>query len=216
METLPRVLPSLKIIGAVRRIAVTILAALGAIVVIVTVTPIVAWWSAWLTGGRWEEPHGDVLVVLGSEGVNERQGSMGYSSYWRAVHAADAWHKASFRRMIVSGGGTAGASIRDYVVAHGVPASAVELEGGSDSTRDNAVFTARLLKVRAGPISLLTSDYHMRRACACFERAGIATIPVPAPDAMKRYQRRSNRWWVFHDLVVETVKLAAYKIKGWC
>ena len=111
--------------------AVTGLATLGAVVVVVTFTPVIAWWSTWLTGGLWEVPQGDILVVLASEGVNAG-GSMGYSSYWRAVYAADAWRRGGFRRMIVSGGSTSGTSIRDYVVAHGVPATAVELEGRSD------------------------------------------------------------------------------------
>jgi uncharacterized SAM-binding protein YcdF (DUF218 family) len=195
--------------------AVMSLATLGAVVVTVTFTPVVAWWSTWLTGGLWEVPQGDILFVLAAEGVNAG-GSMGYSSYWRAVYASEAWRHGGFRRMVVSGGGTSGASIRDYVVAHGVPATAVELEGRSDSTRENATFTARMVEPGNGRTVLLTSDYHMRRARGCFELAGIAVVPVPVPDALKRYQRRSDRWWAFHDIVVETVKLAVYRLKGWC
>ena len=198
-----------------RRAAVTALASIGALVVLVTFTPALRWWSAWLVGGGWEIAKGDVLVVLSADGDNA-QGTMGYSSYWRAVHAVDAWREGGFERMIISGSGTSGSSIQSYVVSHGVPESATVLEGRSTSTRENAVFSAELLAKTSGTLVLLTSDYHMRRARACFAAAGVQIRPVPVPDALKRYQRPLNRWWVFTDLVTETLKLAGYKLRGWC
>lgn len=118
--------------------------------------------------------------------------------------------------MVISGQGSAGENIADYLRFHGVPATAIVREGRSLSTRENAVYTAELLHKHTGEtVVLLTSDFHMRRAVACFRKAGVKVLPRPAPDAGKRYQQLSYRWWVFLDLAGETAKWAGYWAKGW-
>src|SRR5215813_5065330 len=55
------------------------LAGLGLLVVLVTMTPLVSWWAGALAG-PWEDPAGDVLIVLGGSLLAD--GVMGPSSYW--------------------------------------------------------------------------------------------------------------------------------------
>lgn len=199
----------------VRRVLIFLLAAIGTLQVIVTATPVLGWWTRWLTGPRWEEPKGAVMVVLASDYPSD--GVIGYSSYWRAVYAVWAWRGGGVRYVVVSGGEGSGASVRDLLVSQGVPAPAVRLEDRSTSTRENAQFTADLLRSEppGGRVVLLTSDFHMRRAAACFRRAGIDVAPVPVPDAGKRGSRWRQRWTVFLELSLETAKLALYKARGW-
>jgi len=65
----------------------------------------------------------------------------------------------------------------------GIPDSAVVVEGESRNTRENALFSARIIsnnpKLQGGML-LITSAFHMRRAEACFKKVGLQfdTFPV--------------------------------------
>jgi uncharacterized SAM-binding protein YcdF (DUF218 family) len=77
------------------------LASLGLLLVLVTVTPVVFWWAGVLAG-PWEDPNGDVLIVLGGSLLDK--GLMGQSSYWRSVYALRAWRQGSFQKIVINGG----------------------------------------------------------------------------------------------------------------
>ena len=197
--------------------AVTLgLASLGLLFVLVTLTPLVSWWATALAG-PWEDPRGDVLIVLG--GSILENGVMGESSYWRGVYAVLTWREGGFRQVVLSGGGSEGPAIvepmRDFLECNGVPREAIRLETQSKSTRENALYTKALLAGVPGRKVLLTSDYHMFRAHRAFRKAGLDVLPRPYPDARKRASRWSGRWPAFLDLVMETVKIGYYYARGW-
>jgi uncharacterized SAM-binding protein YcdF (DUF218 family) len=183
---------------------------------VVTVTPVVSWWAGVLAG-PWEDPTGDVLIVLGGSLLDN--GLMGQSSYWRSVYALSAWREGEFHRVILSGGGPDGHSIasamRDFLESHGVPRAAIEVETQSRSTHENALRVAELLAGAQGRKVLLTSDYHMFRAHRAFTKAGLEVLPRPFPDARKRAVGWIGRWTVFLELVQETIKIGYYRARGW-
>ena len=127
------------------RAAVALLAALGFVVVVVTATPLVDWWARRLSGD-WTDARGETLIVLGGSMLD--QGVIGDSSYWRSVYAARTYADG-FRRVVISGGGYPGnpaaAAMRQFLICQGVPAAAITIETESTSTRQNALYTARLL-----------------------------------------------------------------------
>lgn len=192
------------------------LTGLGLLVVLVTVTPLVSWWAGVLAG-PWEDPNGDILIVLGGSLLGD--GVMGPSSYWRSTYAVLAWGEGSFHRVVVSGGGPAGTSIaepmRDFLECRGVPRTAIEIEARSRSTHENALYVAELLAGISGRKVLLTSDYHMFRAYRAFKKAGLEVLPRPFPDARKRASNWTGRWPAFLDLVEETLKIGYYYARGW-
>ncbi len=192
------------------------LAGLGLLVLLVTVTPLVSWWAGVLAG-PWEDPNGDILIVLGGSLLGD--GVMGPSSYWRSTYAVRAWGERSFYRVVVSGGGPAGTSIaepmRDFLECRGVPRTAIEIEAQSRSTHENALYVAELLAGVSGRKVLLTSDYHMFRAHRAFKKAGLEVLPRPFPDARKRASNWSGRWPAFLDLVEETIRIVYYYARGW-
>ena len=202
--------------GKVLRFLTCALAGLGFLVVLVTVTPLVSWWAGALAG-PWEDPNGDVLIVLGGSLMGD--GVMGQSSYWRSTYAVLAWGEGTFRRIVVSGGGPAGSSIakpmRDFLECRGVPQTAIEIETRSRSTHENALYLVEMLARVPGRKVLLTSDYHMFRAHRVFKKAGLEVLPRPFPDARKRASYWTGRWPAFLDLVGETVKIGYYYVRGW-
>lgn len=191
-------------------------AGLGVLLALVTVTPLISWWAGALAG-PWEDPNGDVLIVLG--GSLLENGVIGQSSYWRSVYALLAWREGAFQRVLVSGGGPAGSSIaetmRDFLACRGVPREVIQVETRSSNTHENALYVSALVTGVPGRKVLLTSDYHMFRAHRAFKKAGLEVLPRPFPDAMKRAAGWTGRWPAFLDLVRETIAIGYYYARGW-
>lgn len=203
-----------KVAAGLRRWLLIFLAAVGLLFVLVSFTPLTAQWAR-LLAQPWQDPRGEVLIVLGSDRVDDM---IGYSSYWRSVYAVWAFREGGFRRVVVSGGpgGAAVAvAMRDFMISSGIPSGVIDIETESTSTRENALRTAELLSAEGGGKTLLTSDFHMYRAYRCFQSAGLDVTAVPVPDALKRSTRWPGRWTAFLDLSTETAKLGYYWWQGW-
>jgi uncharacterized SAM-binding protein YcdF (DUF218 family) len=191
---------------------------LGLLVLIVTVTPIDKWWARKLAGEGYYSD-GDVLVVLG--GATFADGGMDWNSYLRTRYAGQIYRAGAFKQVIVSGGRpprskvATAVSIEEYLRCLGVPSEAIQLETASHSTRENALYSAQLLKTLPGRKVLLTSDYHMFRAYRAFIKAGVDVLPQPIPDVGKRAGGWMARWPAFVDLVTESGKIAYYWLRGW-
>lgn len=197
-----------------RRLArgvVACLAATGLLLLVVTFTPLVAWYARALSG-RWLDGGGEVLIALGGGTLDSN--TLDTGSYWRAIYTRLAWERGGFRQIVVAGSGVA-PLMRDFLITHGVPAAVIRVEDASGSTRENALNVARLLAGVPGRKMLVTSDYHMFRARRAFEKAGLHVIPDPFPDALKGYNHLQNRWGIFLNLCVETAKIGYYWARDW-
>lgn len=101
----------------------------------------------------------------------------------RIMHALLLYRKGLIRHILITGGSGA-ITRRDATEAEelyqllklaAVPDSVILIENKSRNTRENALFTAQLLKQHPGLSNnvLITSAFHMRRAEACFRKAGL-------------------------------------------
>ena len=143
----------------------------------------------------------DVLIVIGG-GQHERP-----------VQAAMLFRQHAAPRIIVSGEGDDEIN-RRILITNGVPPAAIEVENKSTTTRENAVFTDRILRAeKIHSVILVTSWYHARRAQKAFEHF--------APE-IKFYSRPS--YWGFdrgdwkncgltRHMRLEFLKLAGYWIR---
>jgi uncharacterized SAM-binding protein YcdF (DUF218 family) len=203
-------------LGRIWRACVALLACVGALFVLATVTPVDSWWATALAD-RWNDPRGDVLIVLGGSTLDH--GTIGGSSYWRGVYAVLCYRQARYRLVVVSGGPPGSSSpavaLRQFLTSQGVPEQVLVLEDRSRTTRENALFTAELLRSTPGRKLLLTSDYHMYRAIRAFRRAGLDVESLPFPDVRKRANSWRARWPAFLDLADETARIAYYYARGW-
>lgn len=191
-----------------------LLASIGAVAVLATVTHVVSWYAGKLAG-PWNDPKGDVLIVL--SGSSSDGGELGYSSYLRAQYAANAY-KEGFHTVVVSGGGLPRPQAQvmaEFLEFRGVPPAAIRIETVSTSTRENALFLRPLLAQLPGRKVLLTSDFHMFRAYRVFRKAGIDVAPRPIPDARKRGSSWRRRWPAFIDVLEESVKILYYRARDW-
>jgi uncharacterized SAM-binding protein YcdF (DUF218 family) len=187
-----------------------LLAAIGLITVLVISTPIVSWWAGAYSGPI-ERPRGDVLILLSAAG--DDLGGISYSSYWRAREAIFAWQTGGFKKIVISGGG--GPGILNFLIAEGVPREAIVAEWRSTSTRENGIETARLIQGMPGKKVLLTSDFHMYRALRVFRKLGIEVTPMAVPDVLHATEHWNGRFSAFETMLVESVKIIYYALRGW-
>ncbi len=106
----------------------------------------------------------------------------------------------------------------------GVPAAAVTLESQSRNTRENAVFSAAILRQKGWhSVLLVTSADHMRRAMASFRKAGVAVTAAPADvqgsmplfDDVLDFLPRADALVETSNVLKEMIGMVYYRLRGW-
>jgi uncharacterized SAM-binding protein YcdF (DUF218 family) len=98
----------------------------------------------------------DVIVVLGG------------GSHERPLRAAELFKQHAAPRILISGAGDCEIN-RRLLLQAGVPAGAIQIEDKSQTTRENAEFSIKLLRAeKIHSAILVTSWYHSRRALKTF------------------------------------------------
>jgi uncharacterized SAM-binding protein YcdF (DUF218 family) len=113
--------------------------------------------------------------------------------------------------------------MRDSLAKLGVPADRILLESKSTNTREQAAFTADLLRKRAvTTIILVTAPEHMHRAVGTFEAMGLSVIPSafafkpPATGSLWTRLRPSQGALVQSNWATyEYLARAYYWVQGW-
>jgi uncharacterized SAM-binding protein YcdF (DUF218 family) len=170
-------------------------------------------------------PAVDAVAVLssgvGTDGLIRDQGL-------ERLLAGSAWARALDRPIVVSivrmpGRSRAVSSAADQraVLALAGVARVYYVDSVS-VTRDEAVREAALARARGWRrLLVVTSASHTRRACAAYERAGIAVVCVPAPSRTYALagpfpiDGPGERVAAFRDWLYEAVGWAVYRARGW-
>ncbi|MCG7394753.1 YdcF family protein [Microvirga sp. ACRRW] len=132
------------------------------------------------------------IILLGGSVESADSGERGVlvsnEASERVLYAIELAYRYPNARILISGGGgtvfsngTAEAPIiADYLKRVGVDPSRIVIEDRSRTTSENGQFSRDLLKPREGERWLLiTSAWHMPRAMAVFEKAGLPVIAYP-------------------------------------
>ena len=152
----------------------------------------------------------------------------------RLMHALMLYKRGNIKKFIITGGSgaisqrydTEADELRKILLMASVPDSVILVENKSRNTRENAKFTAELLKQHPELENnvLITSAFHMRRSLACFQKVGLNPAIFPTdfysndryftPDELIIPQEQAlNEWSV---LVHEMVGFFMYKLMGYC
>lgn len=146
-------------------------------------------------------PHAQALVVLGGcvrpAEVDGPGPDLSRASD-RLWHTARVYHAGKAPLVVLSGGSrpeicatSEAEAMRQHLLDLGVPTGATLLEEHSRNTRQNASFTADILRERGVThILLVTSALHMRRAIGQFQAQGLTVTPA-ATD----HEARSHFDW---------------------
>lgn len=149
------------------------------------------------------DPAGDVIVMLGGGAMGDTPdvdgvGTLAPSPANRLLTVARLWRKLRVPILLSGGqvyadGGGEALIARRVLLGLGVPEADILLETDSQTTTQNARYSARILREKgfSRPI-LVTSAFHMPRAVLNFEKQGIEVVPYPADFWTNRNPR------VFH------------------
>lgn len=149
-------------------------------------------------------PRAQAIVVLGGGVLPARHKGQPpdlQEAADRLTHGARLFRAGKAPLLVLSGGSNRAVSatseaeaMRQLLLEWGVPAQAMVLEERSRNTRENARFTAEILRSRGiRHILLVTSALHMPRARALFEAQGLMVTPA-ATDHEARSRFTAADW----------------------
>jgi uncharacterized SAM-binding protein YcdF (DUF218 family) len=158
-----------------------------------------------------------VAIVLGAP--PSPQGGVGELVEERVRAGLELWRTGLVTRLLVSGGVVKGGPPEAHGMAAlaralGLPDGALLVEDRSRSTRENAERCRELMRERGLSTAILVSQpYHLRRAVAFFERAGVLVSPYVIENSQifsgGTRSQRALRW-----IVREYALLALYRARG--
>ncbi len=140
----------------------------------------------------------------------------------RVWYGAQLYHAGRAPLIILSGGRnpqlhtiSEAAAMQQLLLDLGVPASAILLEERSRNTQQNAQFSTELLRQRGiQTVLLVTSAFHMTRALAHFQHAGLHPIPA-ATDYKLPYKGGWRHWIPDTDDLDDNAKMLKELIGQW-
>ncbi|MGK0187618.1 MAG: uncharacterized SAM-binding protein YcdF (DUF218 family) [Verrucomicrobiales bacterium] len=150
----------------------------------------------------------------------------------RLTDAVRLYKTGKIRRILLTGG--TGAFFADgiseaplaqrFLLDLGIPASDILVEPDSRNTNENAVFSAKLLSPddQMQRSLLITSALHMRRAVACFEKAGLTVVPYstdfrgsePVYSSFRSLIPDAWTLWQWEFVLREWIGTLAYRLTG--
>ena len=203
-----------------RRRTVEIIAALAVAYVVVFQTPLVWWLADPLRVTAPPAPVDAIVVFAGGVGESGRAGG-GFQE--RVTQAIELYRAGHAPRMVFSSGFVftmrEAEVMKAVAVANGVPPEAILLEESASNTRENVVFTKRILDEHGWRrVLLVSSPYHMRRALLTWRKLApeVGVIPAPVPESQfyDRHERGITLEQI-RGLLHEVAAIVQYWWRGW-
>lgn len=146
----------------------------------------------------------DALIVLGAQ--VKPDGTLSLQLQWRLDEAVKAWEERPCWVVVCGARGSnepveEAYAMRDYLIGKGVGEEWILTDAASYNTRQNIVNAAALLADKdVERVAVVTSDYHVPRALAIAEDAGLQASGIPAPTKLgmrfwlKNHGREGLAW----------------------
>ena len=161
----------------------------------------------------------DAAVVLG--GGLFPNNTLTPASLERTLYAVNLHRRGLAPRLIFSGGITGeaprpeGDVMAETAQALGVPGDAIIVERASQTTYENAVEAAKLLRERGiRRVLLVTGPAHMYRSQLAFRRQGVQVLPAPTRTREALRYTPGGRLTLFYSALHEYGGLVYYKVRG--
>ncbi len=185
-------------------------------VLLLALTAAIAW-TAWVYGqilyyaDRDEARAADAIAVFGAAEYDGRPSPVLRA---RLDHALDLYSRGMAPMVITLGGGdegdrhSEGSVGHDYLLAHGVPETAIIAETQSDNTAQSAARLAVIARANHLNRILVVSDgTHLFRIHALCERLGLIVYTSPRPVG-----KSISRWDSFSRMAHEIISYTAWRL----
>ncbi len=113
---------------------------------------------------------------------------------------------------------------RRFLILNGIPTEDIIIEEKAKNTYENAQFSSKILKTDFPnkKYLLITSNYHMRRSFACFEKAGVPVVPFATGRSygnahydVSHFLPSDDTLFSWSDLIHEMISFTFYYLKGY-
>lgn len=204
--------PAAAFVGLVRLVVGAAAVAAG-LVILLAFTPLYFFIAKPLI--QTDPPQKAQAIVVLSGGMNG-DGSLASSTAERVGYGVELFKRGYAPLLIMSGGGPFrkvpdAKVMAEEAVRQGVNRQAIVTEDQSESTWENAVLTAKLLRDRGlNGILLVTSPYHSFRAKVMFRARGVAVASTPVQRSGFSAARGVQRLHYLKLMLLEYAKLVYY------
>ena len=165
-------------------------------------------------------PKADAIVLLGG-GIGKVDGFAYpemYDGADRVWHAARLYRAGNAPLVVVSGDNDLAAAV-PLLLDLGVPREAIAVDNSSRNTYENSRFTERLLAESGGAegkkVLLVTSAWHMPRACGNFSKTSLSVVPAATDFKATSSCRGCAHWWDWIAPSPENIGVSAMLFKEW-
>lgn len=186
----------------------------GSLVVILLVLWLASAAAVVIWGSRDRASNADAIVVLGAAQYVGRPSPVLKA---RLDHAVSLWSRGLAPLLIVTGGmgsgdtTSEGAVSRQYALRHGVPDSAILVEGRGRTTRESLETVADMMQARDLDRVILVSDpFHMLRLAVLAGDLGLTPYTSPTPTSPISANR--NEAWRY--VLSESIKVPLVFVFG--
>src|SRR6185436_6828582 len=174
-----------------------------------------------------KEPY-DVGVVLGGamRYYNSSMDRVVYgTSVDRFMQCIQLYKEGKIKKILISGGSgmllqqqyKEAEHLRKVLVTMNIPDKDILIENRSKNTRENAVFSSKILKTEfpGKKILLITSGYHMRRSLGCFKKAGVNPDPFSVDEHSGKLQFTPDKLIVPDPAILESWDILLHEWIGY-
>jgi uncharacterized SAM-binding protein YcdF (DUF218 family) len=182
-----------------RTVALLVLCALTLGLIWLASVPTRIWWTA----RQDQRPHSDVLLVLGASQYNGKPSPVLQA---RLAHALTLYHDGVAPRIVTVGGKRPGDNFteasagKDWLVSHGVPASAVLAVGSGTDTWNSIQAVAAEMKDRSWDSAVIVTDpWHSFRSREMARHAGLKAATSPTRSGPIVQQRHTELRYVIRE-----------------
>ena len=160
-------------------------------------------------------PAAEAIVLLGG-GIGKVE-SMDYPDMFdgadRLWHAARLYKAGKAEKVIVSGSNDLNAAV-PLLVDFGIPREAIVVDNLSRNTYENSRFTEKLLGAGT-KVLLVTSAWHMPRACGNFSKTSLEIVPAACDFVATCAVRGSEHWWDWLTPSADGLARTSFLFKEW-
>lgn len=160
-------------------------------------------------------PSADAIVVLGG-GIGKCE-AMAYPDMYegadRVWHGARLWKAGKAPKVVVSGSNDLAAAV-PLLLDFGVPREAIVVDNDSRNTYENSRFTEKLLGGSAS-VLLVTSAWHMPRACGNFAKTSLKVVPAACDFSASNARYGVRYFWDWVAPGADAMARNNYLFKEW-